>query len=87
VVVVTADGRADFELLSVRVHGPRQTDDSHPVTADGAPAGSTETTTASRSWPRVGVRDVQCARPAGCSPWSLLREFGCRFGHQAVDRC
>jgi bifunctional non-homologous end joining protein LigD len=32
VVVVTADGRADFELLAARVHGRRQAPDSHPVT-------------------------------------------------------
>jgi ATP-dependent DNA ligase len=32
VVVLTAEGRADFELLAARVHGPRRTDDSHRVT-------------------------------------------------------
>jgi bifunctional non-homologous end joining protein LigD len=32
VVVVTADGRADFELLSGRVHGPRRDPDAHRVT-------------------------------------------------------
>jgi bifunctional non-homologous end joining protein LigD len=32
VVVVTADGRADFELLGARVHGRRQVPDGHPVT-------------------------------------------------------
>jgi hypothetical protein len=32
VAVVTADGRADFELLATRVHGPRHTNDGRPVT-------------------------------------------------------
>jgi hypothetical protein len=32
VVVLTADGRADFELLAGRVHGPRHNPDGHPVT-------------------------------------------------------
>jgi hypothetical protein len=32
VVVVTADGRADFELLAARVHGPRRDPDAHRVT-------------------------------------------------------
>ncbi len=32
VVVLTADGRADFELLSARIHGRRQHPDRHPAT-------------------------------------------------------
>jgi ATP-dependent DNA ligase len=31
-VVVTRDGRADFELLAARVHGRRHSSESHPVT-------------------------------------------------------
>jgi ATP-dependent DNA ligase len=32
VVVLTADGRADFELLAARIHGRRHDPDSDPVT-------------------------------------------------------
>ena len=32
VVVVTPDGRADFELLGARIHGPRYDPHSQPVT-------------------------------------------------------
>ena len=32
VVVVTPDGRADFELLGARIHGPRYDPRSQPVT-------------------------------------------------------
>jgi hypothetical protein len=32
VVVLTADGRADFELLGARIHGRRRNPDGHPVT-------------------------------------------------------
>jgi bifunctional non-homologous end joining protein LigD len=32
VVVVTPDGRADFELLASRIHGPHRVPHSHPVT-------------------------------------------------------
>jgi bifunctional non-homologous end joining protein LigD len=32
VVVLTADGRADFELLGARIHGRRHNPDSHSVT-------------------------------------------------------
>jgi hypothetical protein len=31
-VVLTADGRADFELLGARIHGRRHNPDGHPVT-------------------------------------------------------
>jgi ATP-dependent DNA ligase len=31
-VVLTADGRADFELLAARIHGRRHNPDGHPVT-------------------------------------------------------
>jgi bifunctional non-homologous end joining protein LigD len=31
VVVVTPDGRADFELLGGRIHGRRRADDAHPI--------------------------------------------------------